>query len=34
MKKFFTLAVLALLTTVSVNAQSTLRKTWDFRRNH
>ena len=31
MKKFFTLAVLALLTTVSVNAQSTLRKTWDFR---
>ena len=31
MKKIFTLAVLALLSAVSANAQSTLRKTWDFR---
>ena len=31
MKKLFTLAILTLLTTVSASAQSTLRKTWDFR---
>ncbi len=31
MKKLFTLAMLALLTTVTASAQSTLRKTWDFR---
>lgn len=31
MKKLFTLTMLALLTTVMANAQSTLRKTWDFR---
>ena len=31
MKKFFTLAMLALITSVTVSAQTTLRKTWDFR---
>ena len=31
MKKLFTLAMLALMTTVTASAQSTLRKTWDFR---
>lgn len=31
MKKFFTLTMLALLLSVTANAQSTLRKTWDFR---
>lgn len=31
MKKLFTLAMLALLTSVSASAQTTLRKTWDFR---
>ena len=31
MKKLFTLVMLALLTTVTASAQSTLRKTWDFR---
>ena len=31
MKKLFTLTMLALLTTVTASAQSTLRKTWDFR---
>lgn len=31
MKKLFTLAMLALLTTVTASAQSPLRKTWDFR---
>ena len=31
MKKFFTLALLALMASVTASAQSTLRKTWDFR---
>ena len=31
MKKFFTLAMLALITSVTASAQTTLRKTWDFR---
>ena len=31
MKKLFTLAMLALTCAVTASAQSTLRKTWDFR---
>ena len=31
MKKFFTLTMLTLMFAVTASAQSTLRKTWDFR---